>query len=286
MDQGQTKRTGNTVVHTMLGTLDGSDAYFRRGDVAASTNWGIGGSLDYAKDGVIYRWVAIGDVRIPWASGPWNAPGWEDGQKYVNKFGVYGINAYADSIETSGQQNTPVTVKQWASLVWLIAAINHDAGRGSEEFLWSMHHREFCTPSYKDCPWPRVYNYTVEYLKAIAQLMAGYEGKTVSDHAVIAKLMIPLHFDLPVQPVTPPHDPIFVGFEKPRSATVVKGATGRQYGNTKAPILTYFQDGQLVPFIGYYHGELVSGSDHWYVVDSPDHERVHQSGVKQWLAVT
>jgi hypothetical protein len=283
MDRGTRKRTGNTVAHSMLGTLDGSDAYFRRSDVAASTDYGIGGSLDGIKNGTIYQWVDVHSNRIPWASGPWHYPGYGDGLKYFQTYGIYGINAYAESIEMSGQQSTVVTTEQWQKFVWLVAAINHDAGRSADEFFWSMHHREFCTPSYKDCPWPRVYNYTNEYLKAISDLMLSYEGKTISDHAMIAGKAIPLPIGQGTQPDVPaPNHPIFVAFDTKKTAETYN-ASLRQYGNTTALIYDHVVAGTVITLVGYYIGQMVNGSDKWYVLDSHLHERIHESGIRKWL---
>lgn len=289
MDYGQTKRTGNTVVHTMLGSLWGTDAYFRRADVAASTNFGIGGSLEPDHDGYIIGWVRIGGMLIPWASGPWNYPGYGDGLKYVDKWGVYGINAYAESIELSGQVGTPVTVRQWRSLVWLIAAILHAADRTAADVsaqMWNEHHREFCTPAYKDCPWPRVYNHTLEYQAAVIKTMQFYEGvASVPDHMPIAGLSVPLPLAATVPPnpkPMPAGTPIFEPFDPIRKGIVYKGAEERQYGNRAALALRTYTAVTALPFVGYYNGETVAGSSKWFVVDDAEHGRIHESGILRW----
>ena len=286
MDAGQTRRTGNAVVHTMVGTLWGTDAYFRRADVAAATHWGIGGALDPPEhDGRIIRWLRNGEQNlIPWASGPWRPPGYGDGPAYVNEFGQYGINAYADSIELSGMVDTPVTVKQWRSLVWLVAAILHDAGRDSESVWWNMHHREFCQPSYKDCPFPRVTAHTADYQGAVYELMRGYEGYDAKPAYRIAGLTVPLPIGAAQQPPDPqPPTPgaIFHAFD-PHEVVTLRNAAGRQYGNTKSPVVRTYREGDTVTLVGYYHGEWVGGSDRWYVVKSDDHERIHESGLLDW----
>ena len=284
MDRGETRRTGNTVDHTMLGTLTGTDAYFRLPHIHASTHWGIGGSLDGELDGAIYQWIEMGSDMIPWASGPWRG-GDGDGPAYVREFGVYGINALAESIELSGQIATPLTVKQWRSLIWLHAAIAHDAGDDSEHFEWNMHHWEFCGKDYKGCPWPRVENYVIEHQAATIKIMQFYEGLPMHDEfVIIAGLRVPLPLGKSPVPVpVPPTAPIFVPFEKPRRA-VMWNATGRQYGNRDATIIRTYRDGDKIWFDGYYNGESVNGDNRWYVVDSNKRERVHSSGIKLWLA--
>jgi hypothetical protein len=284
MDSGQTHRTGISVGHSMLGSLTGTDAYFRLAWVEAATHWGIGGSLDGEFDGVIYQWVEMGSMLIPWASGPWNAPGYGDGGKFVKDHGVYCINACQDSVELSGQLNTKVTVKQWQQFIWLLAAIAHDGGLSAEEFLHN-HHREFCTPSYKDCPFPRVYNYTNEYMHAVVQIMQHYEGKSgIPESASIAGMTIPLPLH---QGSTEPlpqdsHAPIFIPFENPRKA-IVGNCTERQYGNTQAKIYQSLKAGTKVEFVGYYNGQEVNGSRKWYVRNNDRKGRIHESGIDHWL---
>ena len=282
MDQGKTKRTGNTVWHRMVGTLWGTDAYFRLSWVEASTHWGIGGSLDGNDDGTIIQWVEIGSDFIPWASGPWRAPGYEEGQEYVNEFGIYGINAYADSMEFSGLAGTAMTILQWQKGIWLTAAIVHDGGRDSEEYLWNMQHREFCQPSYKDCPFAAVYKYTNEYQNGIVKILQHYEGKAMREEFVsIAGLKVPLPI---YQEPTKPADqtPVFVSFPKPRKARLY-AASERQYGNTTAKIYATYKSGTELWFLGYYEGQTVAGDNRWYVVENDRKGRIHSSGIREWL---
>lgn len=284
MDSGKTTRTGNTVWHRMVGTLTGTDAYFRLAWVKASTNWGIGGSLDGSLDGVIYLWVAMPGTLIPWASGPWNEPGYDQGDDYVREFGAYGINAKADSIEFSGQPNTPMTMLQWQKGIWLTAAVIHAGGRDSEQTLWNMHHREFTTPQYKDCPFGEVYKYTQQYQRGIVLTLQHYEGKSVEDHIQIGNLLVPLPFGQKQPPRPKPSaKPIFVAFEKPHKAILWKGAAYRQWGNTQATIYSTAQDKQQEEFVGFYNGQELHGSNRWFVTNNPLHERVHESGISSWI---
>ena len=283
MDRYDFQDTGNTVTHTMVGTLWGTDAWFRRADVQAATHYGIGGKLDPDHDGHIIEWINPARNVAPWASGPWNG-GEGDGPAYFNTFGIGGINGAARSIETSGQVNTPVTVKQWRALIWLIAAIEHDTGHDSEHHAWHMEHWEFCTRAYKACAFARITNYTGEYHNGINQIMRHYEGLEAPESVKIAGLTIPLPLGLSGPVVTPPPapGPIYVDFAPDRKA-VVNNCTSRQYGNTQAKIYRHIKAGTRVTFQGYYLGQKVNGSDRWYVIDEPARGRVHESGIERWL---
>lgn len=286
-DPGVTTRTGNNFWHTMVGTLSGTDAYFRKRDICSLTPWGIGGVLDGALDGKVYRWVDFRTTDgIPWSSGRWGPPGIGDGQAYVNTWGVFGINAKAEAIEYSGMVNTPMTAKQWLMGIWLTAAIEHDAGRAHDEALWHMHHREICKLiDNKDCPFPRIYNYLGQYYPAIIALMAHVEGKPNQKLVhTIAGLTIDLR---PIaaqagQPVPKPEPtgPIFQDFTPNRTFTVVpNGATLRQYASRKSTVLATLPGGISLEADGYYFGEKVDGENRWLVQNADPRGRVHLSGV-------
>lgn len=94
-----------TIIHTMVGYLNGTDSYFRRGDVSLESTLGVGGKYDGEQlDGAIYQWMRIQDR----ADANYNA------------------NAYAASIETSdGGGNRylePWSEKQAESLAQISAA--------------------------------------------------------------------------------------------------------------------------------------------------------------------
>lgn len=68
------------IVHTMVGYLNGTDAYFRRGDIGLESHLGIGGKYDGIDlDGAIYQWIPTG----------------------VSADANYNANSYAMSVETS-----------------------------------------------------------------------------------------------------------------------------------------------------------------------------------------
>jgi hypothetical protein len=106
------RRVYGVAQHTMVGTLWGTDAFFR-GGAAGLTDYGIGDVSDGAgNDGVILRWndplgrphPGISPNRWPWASGPCN--GMEgDGPAFVGKYGANAVNGYLVSIERSDGGN-------------------------------------------------------------------------------------------------------------------------------------------------------------------------------------
>lgn len=108
------------VYHTMVGTLMGTDGWFRRGASSTGlTHYGIGGSSDGEYDGVIFMWndprgrgrsdapIVGGRVspnRAGWANG--GSDGLEgDGVAFVRKYGVAPINRNLVSIERSDGGN-------------------------------------------------------------------------------------------------------------------------------------------------------------------------------------
>ena len=102
--------------HTMVGTLWGTDGYFRSG-APALTDYGIGGSTDGPHwDGVILRWNDPRGRRSGWANG--GVDGLEgDGPLFVRTLGVSAINRDLVSIERSdgGDITTPMSPKQFES---------------------------------------------------------------------------------------------------------------------------------------------------------------------------
>jgi hypothetical protein len=124
------RRIVGTCVHRMEGTLHGSEQHFLSDDRHgrdALTDFGIGGALDGDLDGVIWEWLAEGDDRSPWASGP--SDGLEgDGLAFVRAYGIAAINRDLRSVELSGNGDTPVTPKQFESLCRLLAYIHDRAG--------------------------------------------------------------------------------------------------------------------------------------------------------------
>lgn len=294
-DHGSVKRTGRSVGHSMVGTLAGTDAWFRKLTICSMTPWGIGGSADGANDGKVFRWQDYTKGGpIPWSSGKWNPPGMGDGPEYVRRFGVHGINAWAEAIELSdgGKITTPMSRKQWMSFIQLIAAIAHDGGMSAAdvfEDLLHMHHREFCKRAEpwpntdKDCPFPRVYEHTGSYLRAVQGLM--HYAETGSGPLVFTVAGIMLNFvdvfGKPVpKPAPAPAKPVYVNFEQDVELIAGKGgATVRQWGFRGSKELMTLPAGRKFLADGYYHGESVAGDDRWVVMANDPRGRIHVSGV-------
>ncbi|MGD9711117.1 MAG: hypothetical protein AB7V46_03510 [Thermomicrobiales bacterium] len=166
--------------HSMLGSLWGTDAYFRRGAASrALTDYGIGGGTDGPQwDGVILRWndplgrassVVLDGVsrsvsanRAPWANG--GSDGLDgDGPAFVRRMGVAAINRDLVSVERSdgGVESTPMSPRQFESICaltahwfdvarvpWHVFPVNPGAG-----IVTHMLHSEF---SAKSCPFAPV----------------------------------------------------------------------------------------------------------------------------------
>jgi hypothetical protein len=204
--------------HSMVGTLWGTDDYFRRGqDSSGLTDYGIGGSTDGAQwDGVIFRWndplgrAATADVdgtrsrvsanRAGWANG--GSDGLEgDGPLFVRTLGVGAINRDLVSIERSdgGNTNTPISAKQFESICALTAywfdqaQVPYDAFPLNPRFGIVTHllHLEFAT---KNCPFPPVTSRIDEIQARVRQILK--TAQTMVAEPVPAP---------PVRPITPDH---------------------------------------------------------------------------------
>lgn len=129
------RRLRGIVLHRMVGTLLGTRTHFRAPSghgLDALTDWGIGGALDGALDGTIDRYNDPDGRRSPWASGPAmdaqgrllvNGDAVEWYQRYAvnDPAGVNIFNRDTEAIELSGMYDTPITEKQYQSVVALIA---------------------------------------------------------------------------------------------------------------------------------------------------------------------
>jgi hypothetical protein len=153
------------VRHTMVGSLAGTDLWFRRGAASTGlTDYGVG------KDGTIYRWndptgaahPNVSANRAGWANG--GSDGLEgDGPLFVRTLGVNAINRNLVSIERDDQgqpfDNPYVDpqallvdrlIAHWfdrAKVPWDRYPINPNVGGG---IVTDFFHNEFAT---KGCPW-------------------------------------------------------------------------------------------------------------------------------------
>jgi hypothetical protein len=172
-DLGQRTPIG-IVQHTMVGTLTGTDGWFRRGAASNGlTDYGVG------LDGTIYRWndplgrpvakdplhgARVSANRAGWANG--GSDGLEgDGVAFVRKRGVNAINRDLISIERDdrGDVSTPMSDAQFEAICRLAAYWFDFAKVPYDQFplnpavdltTWFFH-LEFAL---KGCPHPKVVN--------------------------------------------------------------------------------------------------------------------------------
>jgi hypothetical protein len=174
------------VLHRMIGSLWGTDGYFRMAGVNALTDYGVGVAATDGADvaGTIIRWNDPRGVRAGWASGPVSGA-YGDGLAIVNKYGLNTVNRDGVSIEISGNYDTPVDAKAFEEIAQLMAywwdqmriphtsaPINPATGISAVLF-----HQEFCLGSGKICPGPVVMGMIDKFIaRATAILKQHQEG--------------------------------------------------------------------------------------------------------------
>lgn len=202
------------VQHSMIGSLVGTDSWFRRGIGVSDglTDYGVGNSTDGPSlDGVIFRWndplgiahPGVSPNRAGWANG--GSDGLEgDGPAFVQKLGVNAINRNMVSIERSdgGEYATQgMSEKQFESLAKLTARwfdydrVPWDLYPFNPHVACVTHmlHKEFAT---KDCPFPPVYNRIDELQNRIRAILKA--GQTASTDPSVPPVVTP-----PKQPAWP-----------------------------------------------------------------------------------
>lgn len=276
LNQGSPRSIVGTCVHTMDGTLRGTDSFFRNDLPEALTDYGIGGALDAPDDdGKIFRWVDPTGPMVPFASGPFNGPE-GDGPAFVNAYGVSAINSRLVSIELSGCSglpdaspgcqgfpNTPVTAAQFESLCQLIAFWHDQAGVPAGLFpvnpetgvVTQMQHWEFAQ---KSCPFANVRGLTTAYQERVKEIMRAAQGGA----------------DFTFQ-AFPAATPI-------RVFTVIANgvATARSHPRTSAPPVRDFPAGTPIEMDGFFLGETVQGENRWLRTRG-EQLAVHVSGIAE-----
>lgn len=170
-------------LHRMVGTLWGTDGWFRRPDVASLTDFGIGiASVDgIANAGRIMQWNDYKGDRSGWASGRVSSP-YGDGLKIVNKYGINAVNRDGVSIEVSGT-NEPIDSTSWNALVHLCAYLADEMKipytslplnphTGINLLIW---HQEFTIGTGKKCPFQWLMDNTDRLYKDIAAFLKPYQ---------------------------------------------------------------------------------------------------------------
>ncbi len=170
-------------LHRMVGTLWGTDGYFRNPAVASLTDYGVGiQTVDGANNaGLILQWNDPTGVRSGWASGPVSKP-YGGGKCIVDKFGVNAVNRDGISLEISGT-NQPLDDKAWRSIVhfcawWLdwmkipYTALPKNPHTGCDALIY---HQEFTIGTGKECPFRWMMDNTPRLYKDVAAMMKQYQ---------------------------------------------------------------------------------------------------------------
>jgi len=178
------------VLHRMIGSLWGTDQYFRLSTTGALTDYGVGvEAQDGAdNDGLILRWNNPLGYQSGWASGPVNGA-YGDGLAFVNKYGINGVNRDQASIEISGlTYATPFSEKAKNAVAELMAywadqyKIPHDKFPISDQdgFSFVRWHQEFTIGTGKVCPGQVVMDATNDLIARAAAIMKQYQEGTVA----------------------------------------------------------------------------------------------------------
>ena len=172
------------VYHRILGSLWGTDGYFRNAGVNALTDYGVGvQATDGAtNDGVILRWNDPYGYQSGWASGTYNGA-YGDGEKFVQKYGVNAINRDQVSIEISGQYTTPLSEKSRDAIAALTAHYADQYGipwdvfpvAPQDGFSFIRYHQEFTLGTGKVCPGKVVMDETAALIERARAILKRYQ---------------------------------------------------------------------------------------------------------------
>ncbi len=110
------RRPRFAVIHRMLGTLAGTDRYFRtEARHHARTDYGI----DH-QSGAVWRWTDPLGRHAPWASGPYDDPS-ALGRALVVRFGLATVNRDGVSIEVAGMERDAISGTALDAVARLVA---------------------------------------------------------------------------------------------------------------------------------------------------------------------
>lgn len=176
------------VLHRMIGTLRGTDSYFR-GEAAgrALTDYGVGvaGPDNAQDDGAILAWNDPRGRRSPWASGPVSGP-YGDGKAFVNKYGSGAVNRDLRSIEISGRRyEDPVTPTAWDAVAKLTAYWADQARIAWDRYPihpetglpFTYWHQEFTLGTGKLCPGQVVMDGTDALNERVRAILRAAQGQ-------------------------------------------------------------------------------------------------------------
>lgn len=170
-------------LHRMVGTLSGTDTYFRLPHISSYTDFGLSTKLSdpHLTPGTIYLWNYPDGRRAPWASGPVSAP-YGDGKAIVDKYGINAVNRDGISLEIGGH-NEPIDEATWKEIVWFVAywadqckvpwtnfPIN--PATGISFVIW---HNEFTAGTGKQCPFMWLRDNTPRLIADVKAFMKQYQ---------------------------------------------------------------------------------------------------------------
>jgi hypothetical protein len=179
----------SVTLHRMIGTLAGTDSWFRGGGAGtALTDYGVGvkATDGEANAGRMMRWNDPHGRRSPWASGPVSAP-YGDGKKFVDIYGVSAVNRDTTAIEISGDQQTPLDDKSreaisafmayWADQ-YEVPHTEYPIIGGENNRSHVIWHQEFTIGTGKECPFDVVMAETDALIARARAILAQYQGGT------------------------------------------------------------------------------------------------------------
>jgi hypothetical protein len=229
------------VLHRMLGSLTGTDQWFRRGTASDGlTDWGSD-----ADSATVYLWnspLGFGGAgfsanRAAWASGPYNANGdaWGDGLAFVTKYGIDAVNRdetaweisgnYGDSWSDAAQQTAAQACAHYAhnyGIQWDQFPVHPQDG-----FSFVRFHQEITGPKEKICPGPTVMNAIDAWIEKVRAIL-----KTAQTAAVAPT---PVPVPTPTPAPAPPPKPTPIPAPVPAVAYIAgvdKGLVSTWFGKT------------------------------------------------------
>jgi hypothetical protein len=239
-----TRTIRGVVLHRMIGTLWGTDSWFRGGGSASAlTDFGVGVAATDGADeaGHLMRWNDPAGRRSPWASGPVNGA-YGDGAAFVDLYGVSGVNRDTTAIEISGDYDTPLDAAAFEVIAQFMAHWA-DAYRiphteypfiPSENRNHSLWHQEFCLGTGKICPGDVVMDQTTALIDRAREIMKQYQmsGAPTPEPE-------PPQTTYPAKPVKAPDvmesQGFALTFNEPNRFLALQGTSRYTYPNRGAP---------------------------------------------------
>ena len=174
-------------LHRMVGTLQGTDGYFRDPTVSSYTDFGVAtATSDPAIPGYIYLWNYPNGIRSPWASGPLSAP-YGDGLAIYQKYGINAVNRDGISLEIGGT-NEAIDDFTWNEIVHFIAywadqckvpwtSFPINPATGISFVIW---HNEFTAGTGKQCPFMWLRDRTPKLIDDVQAFLKQYQEGVVA----------------------------------------------------------------------------------------------------------